>query len=165
MVVASGSGESLTVHPSDQYGVVDVSALKSDDSNLFSSRFRKEFLRCAGYVLGIGNAEGNCLLKPVKGLEELDALQMRGFGPETLTAGLRAVRARGMTPIRTVPYKRAVEEGWAPPPTNDYQRAIWDGIKNASTNSPFAKYRCVAGTRQRRDRARPPFAALARPGG
>ena len=34
----------------------------------------------------------------------------------------------GVTPLRRTIYKKAVEEGWAPAPTNDIQKAIWDKI-------------------------------------
>lgn len=35
----------------------------------------------------------------------------------------------GMQSPRRVPYKIAVKEGWAPAPTNDYQKAIWEKVK------------------------------------
>ena len=45
----------------------------------------------------------------------------------------------GIIKIRRGSYKRACEQGWAPPPTNDYQRAIWYAGKttkaNAATNT------------------------------
>jgi hypothetical protein len=28
-------------------------------------------------------------------------------------------------------YRNAVMEGWAPAPTNDIQRAVWDAVKSA----------------------------------
>ena len=33
-----------------------------------------------------------------------------------------------MYPVMMVTYGRAVREGWAPAPTNEYQKAIWDKI-------------------------------------
>ena len=36
--------------------------------------------------------------------------------------------AAGVTPVRRTIYQRACQEGWAPQPTNDYQRAIWDKV-------------------------------------
>lgn len=44
----------------------------------------------------------------------------------------------GMKPIRRTTYRNAVREGWAPPPTNNFQRAIWDATKAAATNAPTA---------------------------
>jgi hypothetical protein len=34
----------------------------------------------------------------------------------------------GVTPIRLVTYAKACKEGWAPQPTNDVQKAIWDKV-------------------------------------
>jgi hypothetical protein len=37
----------------------------------------------------------------------------------------------GVKPISVVTYRKAVEAGWAPAPTNDIQRAIYDEVKKA----------------------------------
>ena len=34
----------------------------------------------------------------------------------------------GIRPEQKVFYRKAVEEGWAPAPTNEFQRAIWDKV-------------------------------------
>ena len=36
--------------------------------------------------------------------------------------------AAGVTPVKRTIYQRACQEGWAPPPTNDVQRAIWNKV-------------------------------------
>ena len=36
--------------------------------------------------------------------------------------------ARGVTPHYRCPYFKACEEGWAPAPTNEYQRAVWEKV-------------------------------------
>ena len=38
-------------------------------------------------------------------------------------------RKLGMQMVRTTTYRKAAEEGWAPPPTNDVQKAIWNEAK------------------------------------
>ena len=49
----------------------------------------------------------------------------------------------GVKKARRIPYAVAVKEGWAQPPTNDFQRAVWDRVKAAQdaakTNAPAAK--------------------------
>ena len=40
------------------------------------------------------------------------------------------------------PYAIAVRQGWAPAPTNDIQKAVWNRVmaeKAAATNAPAAK--------------------------
>ena len=56
---------------------------------------------------------------------------------EGMVIGRRAMEASRIAPIRRTTYKVACEEGWAPPPTNEFQRAIWDAAK-AATNAPAA---------------------------
>ena len=44
-------------------------------------------------------------------------------------------------PLRKAQYIVAAREGWAPAPTNDIQKAIWDRVKAAraaATNAPAA---------------------------
>ena len=56
---------------------------------------------------------------------------------EGMVIGRRAMEAANISPVRRTTYKVACEEGWAPPPTNNFQRAIWDATK-AATNAPAA---------------------------
>ena len=39
----------------------------------------------------------------------------------------------GVTPVQYTTYQRACEEGWAPAPTNDVQKAIWDKVHEMPT--------------------------------
>jgi hypothetical protein len=123
---------SLTVFPTGQYGILNPAPLATEDAALFAERVRKEFLRCVAYTFGVGNATGKCVMKPANGVEGLDANPMRNYSPETLVAIMKNAQGRGMAMARTVSYRRAVQEGWAQPPTNDYQRAIWDEIHSAT---------------------------------
>ena len=42
----------------------------------------------------------------------------------------------GVTPLRIATYRQACREGWAPAPTNDVQKAIWDKV-HAIPKSPM----------------------------
>lgn len=42
--------------------------------------------------------------------------------------------AAGVTPIRRTIYRKACQEGWAPAPTNDIQKAIWDKVRATPKN-------------------------------
>jgi len=41
-----------------------------------------------------------------------------------------------VTPCIRATYRRACHLGWAPPPTNDVQRAIWEKIKAEKERGP-----------------------------
>ena len=46
---------------------------------------------------------------------------------------------RGIPTLRHGTYRSACEHGWAPAPTNDVQKAIWEEAKKATvTNAPSA---------------------------
>jgi predicted Zn-dependent protease len=130
---------SLVVLPSEQIAIVNINGLKDEKESVFNNRFHKELLRGIAYALGVGNTSNPiCILKPVKSLEELDALQGNQLGPDALSAAMRVAKARGMSMMRMISYKAAVYQGWAPPPTNDYQKAVWDRVmaeKASATNA------------------------------
>ena len=44
------------------------------------------------------------------------------------------LEAAGVTPMKRTIYRRAVQEGWAPQPTNDVQQAIWDEVRKLPSN-------------------------------
>ena len=134
VVLADEAGyPSVTVAPSSQYGILNVAALDTDDAALLRERFHKELLRCAAYTFGLGNTSGGmCVMKPIRDMEGLDALEGRNIGPEALVQILRIAEERGRRPQRRVTYLKAVQDGWAPAPTNDYQRAIWDKFHSAT---------------------------------
>lgn len=50
-------------------------------------------------------------------------------------------RPMNVPALRKAQYKVAVKEGWAPAPTNDYQRAIWNEVHPEATNAPAAQLR------------------------
>ena len=58
---------------------------------------------------------------------------------EGLILTQKAIAAQKVGTVRRATYKQACREGWAPAPTNEYQRAIWEAAKAAATNSPAAK--------------------------
>ncbi len=59
------------------------------------------------------------------------------FGPQIMGTMLNQAKALDIPFARRTTYKQAVKEGWAPAPTNDIQRAVWDSVKNpAMTNTP-----------------------------
>ena len=57
---------------------------------------------------------------------------------EGMVIGRRAMEASRIA-VRRTTYKVACEEGWAPAPTNDFQRAIFDATASAPAVTPPAK--------------------------
>jgi len=42
----------------------------------------------------------------------------------------------GMAAPKLVPYLKACQEGWAPVPTNDYQKAVWERVRSEKERGP-----------------------------
>ena len=65
------------------------------------------------------------VLKP----EDLDQIDIKMTVPAELAAGMtKNLRLRGVTEFKTTSYLVACREGWAPAPTNDIQKAIWEKV-------------------------------------
>ncbi|HNX35033.1 MAG TPA: hypothetical protein PKM57_10420 [Kiritimatiellia bacterium] len=119
---------SLLVAPENRWALVNVAAL--GDGAALTERTQKEVWRAFGYLMGAAhsNKEG-CLLKPVLSAADLDALNAKMLCPEPFMKIMNLAQKLGMTPQRMTTYRKAVEEGWAPAPANDAQRAIWNELK------------------------------------
>ena len=52
------------------------------------------------------------------------------MSPEPFNKIMTHAQKLGMQPQRMTTYRKAVEEGWAPAPTNDLQRTVWEEVKN-----------------------------------
>ena len=118
----------LLVAPENRWVLVNVAAL--GDGAALAERTQKEVWRAFGYLMGAAHS-GNeaCLLRPVFSAADLDALKAKTFCPEPLNKIMDQARKLDMKPVEMTTYRKAVEEGWAPAPANDAQRAIWDALK------------------------------------
>lgn len=122
----------LLLAPENRWALVNVAALGGADvpADRLADRLQKEIVRAFGMLLGsaCSTSEG-CVLKPVLRPEDLDALKAKNLSVEPMNKILSYVQRLGVKPSRMTTYRKAVEEGWAPAPTNDFQRAIWREVK------------------------------------
>lgn len=133
------SGSTLLVAPEDGWAVVDVSALAKDgpDAATLAARVRKEALRAFAFVAGGAYvARGEPLMRDVLTAKDLDAVGFERFGIEEISH-LRGSTVRyGLVPWHQTTYLEACREGWAPAPTNEFQRAIWEKVKADKERGP-----------------------------
>lgn len=133
VVVGDVAGQpSLLVAPENRWAVVNVAALAADGAapEVLAERTRKELWRAFGYLMGAGHASrGGCLMQSVRSNAELDALTAAGISLESYGRIMAHAKTLGLEPRRTASYRKAVEDGWAPAPTNAAQKAIWDEVK------------------------------------
>ena len=127
----------IAVYPEAYRASVNVKVLAADGAaaDVVAERLRKEIVRAALFVLGSGYSPSPCLARPVAGLDELDSLAVPMLSPETMTH-LKAMPKLGIREIRFATYWQACREGWAPPPTNDIQKAIFEQVKADKERGP-----------------------------
>jgi hypothetical protein len=123
---------SLIVAPENRWAAVNVAALagNGEGKEKLQERACKELWRAVGFAMGAGNSTAErCLMKPVSARADLDGLTTSTLSPEALGKVLEQAQKLGMKPIRLSTYRKAVEEGWAPAPTNEFQKAIWNELR------------------------------------
>ena len=86
-----------------------------------------------------------CLLTQISGNGDLDRNVCVIPSIEVLPKTKSAAKARGIIPGKRAVYQKACEEGWAPAPTNDVQRAIWEKVKAEQSEKPSNPIRILPG--------------------
>ena len=115
--------------PEAKWAMVNVSRLKSDKKPFFEARIKKETFRLLCYLCGVGGTKyAHCITGIITKAEDLDEIPEIKVPVEFKERFNRYLPGCGIIPFEVVYYKRACEQGWAPPPTNDYQKAIWDKV-------------------------------------
>jgi len=122
----------LLIAPEAHWALVNVAALDGEGvtPETLATRTRKEVWRAFGYLMGAGHTKVDaCVMKPVLSTKDLDELKGACLSPELFNQIYAHAQKLGIQPARRTTYAKAVEEGWAPPPTNEIQRAIWEKRK------------------------------------
>ena len=139
----SKSSAPLLVSPDEGWAAVNVAALAVDSpkEDVLSSRVRKELSRAFAFLCGGVNSQyERTPANYCSSLKDLDHIDMDEV-PADLIARFRSYTpGYGVTPIVTATYKTACRHGWAPPPTNDVQRAIWEKVHAIPDNPMKIEY-------------------------
>ena len=130
----------LAVYPEERVAVVSAQAATAFAKGAEADkRLIKEIWRGIGFICGAGYDKRKAgVMQPVASPVELDLVEWQVIHPMSLGNMTKFLDKYGVKPSKRVMYKKAVEEGWAPAPTNEYQKAIWDEI-HSKTNAPAAK--------------------------
>lgn len=115
--------------PENAWSILNLKKLGEDfpPRDVYDVRVRKEVGRALAQAFGIGQSMNKpCLMDPVFSVSDLDKIKMPVLSPEAMSKVIDTAKLRGVSFIKTATYQQAVLEGWAPAPTNDVQKAIWD---------------------------------------
>ena len=138
-VVATDSDSTILCKPEDGWAMLNVKRLMSDNPSgaLLEGRLRKEMWRSVGAALGMGvSVYQPCVMRNIRTLQDLDNCRIDRAGPASLNVFTESAQFFGIVSIKRNSYRAACEEGWAPPPTNDVQKAIWEKVQADKERGP-----------------------------
>lgn len=121
----------LLCAPEDYWSTVNVTRLLAGepDEATLKSRIVKELWRALAYALGAANSpQQPCVMRPISRAGDLDLHKVAALTPQPLMAMHGTINQLDFAKGGQVTYRRACEEGWAPAPTNDVQKAVWDKV-------------------------------------
>lgn len=127
MVVSCDTcSEPLMVAPDGAWAIVNVKAL--GDKNI-DSRLRKEVVRAFAYLCGGTKSQyAHPLTAAITDIRQLDLIEQADLPIDVLMRMTEYLKTLGVTPYEEATYRSACRQGWAPAPTNDIQKAIWEQV-------------------------------------
>lgn len=118
------------------WGLLNVAPLCTAPDKT-EKRFMREFARVVCFAFGQSFSQfRGSPLSTVDSPEALDSLFTDNMTFDAMTMVIRTLTNRGMTQRRKTSYKKACRDGWAPSPTNDYQKAIWEEVQAEREKGP-----------------------------
>ena len=120
----------MTAYPEEHLALVNMTALsKGVSSGVRQDRVEKLTWRAIGHLVGCGAPDGyTCVMKPLRNMADLDAMPNKFIHPASFFKARPYLDMCGVTPARKGTYESACQQGWAPQPTNDVQRAVWEKV-------------------------------------
>lgn len=118
--------------PENKWTMVNLSRLREGNGSkpqFYSERVKKEVTR--GFCLLAGAQTSNypeSLLTSVTKPADLDRFLGCRLQVDIQERFIPYLKGFGITPAKFTTYLEACEQGWAPAPTNEYQKAIWDKV-------------------------------------
>jgi hypothetical protein len=118
--------------PEEGWSIVNIDSLINSSEKVIFNRINKEVIRATSLATGCANV-GGCMQQVVD-VNSLDALISDSFPINMRAQIYKSIESFGIEPRIEASYKVACQQGWAPAPTNDIQKAIWDKVHAAPKN-------------------------------
>ena len=116
--------------PEGAWAIVNAAAICKGAMNDAFKRTRMIKMVQRGYYCAAGAMNSqypNSLMGAVRNLDDLDKLTAEP-PMDVVDRTLTSLEKAGVTPLTYTTYKKACQQGWAPAPTNELQKAIWNEI-------------------------------------
>ena len=126
----------ILLAPENAWAIVNVAPIAKEKRPIFfEMRTKKQMSRAFALLCGASNSQyPRALTRGIINEQELDKNPDIQLPVDVLSRFRTYMEPLGVKPSILVPYRRACEEGWAPAPTNEYQKAIWDKVHAAPKN-------------------------------
>lgn len=124
----------LSVFPENRVALVNVTPLMAGvDRAKGLGRVERELWRALVYVGGGLLSTMPSVMRPVFTPKDLDGIECRMANPMETGMINTCAGAMGLARIQRTTYRNACRQGWAPAPTNEYQKAVWDQVHQLPT--------------------------------
>ena len=103
-------------------------------------RTAKQAVKAFAYIAGAANSSYGVSFLSSTRPQELDSIAAIDIPVDVAECIKKQLAIINVIPEVNVIYRQACSEGWAPPPTNKYQKAAWDKIHAPPTNPLKIKF-------------------------
>lgn len=122
----------LSVFPEDRMAFVNATRICAGaNKEVSANRISTEIWRAISFAAGgVNSYTAHCALSSlVLDPKDLDQLGARVASPEVCEQVLKASEKLGLAKVKVTTYRMACLQGWAPLPTNEVQKVIWEEMK------------------------------------
>lgn len=124
-----------------KWAVVNVAKLASDKPAFYEMRTMKEITRVTTMLLGGADSQYPlCVMGIAPTMKDLDGFMDSRLPVDVIDRMKKNMPKVGIVPYSTTTYRAACKAGWAPEPTNDNQRAIWEEYHSKPTQPIHIKF-------------------------
>ena len=120
----------ILVAPESRWALVNITPIAKEQRPVFfEQRTKKELSRAFAYLCGAtGSKFERSLTRGITSQSELDKNYDYELPMDIVQRFWDYMKPLGVLPAQRATYLKACEEGWAPQPTNDVQKVIWDKV-------------------------------------
>ena len=134
VVVDNAADPALLVAPEDKWARVNIGRFK--DRNV-KRRAQMELLRAFCFLCGgTGSEYSNPLTGFIGNPAQLDDSPVAELPIDVVNRFTPYLKQLGVVPYVEATYRKACREGWAPAPSNDVQKAIWEQVNASKERGP-----------------------------
>ena len=118
----------ILVAPESRWALVNIAPIAQEKRPaFFEQRTKKELSRAFAYLCGAtGSRYERSLTRGITSQTELDKNPDYELPMDVVQRFWDYMKPLGVIPAQRTTYLKACQEGWAPAPTNDVQRTIWE---------------------------------------